>query len=324
MNIFSSIFGVGVRARNALYDRGTLRARALQGPVVSVGNLSVGGSGKTPFVLLLGELLTARGVKFDILSRGYGRRTHGVALVEPGGSPRKFGDEPLLLARRLGVPVIVGEDRYEAGLIAERTFGPQLHLLDDGFQHRALARDFDIVLVTPEDTRDRLLPAGRLRESLTSLSRADAVVLASGASPESFPLKDKLVWRVRRGILLTNAPSRPVAFCAIARPQNFLLQLRTAGVEPVAQALYRDHHAYTERDVHDLLKLRQQSQAEGFVTTEKDAINLGTYLSALEPLVVVPVKMELLDAANAVDTMLRIVSERTASREKIGAVAQRA
>jgi tetraacyldisaccharide 4'-kinase len=319
MNFLSSIFGVGVRARNALYDRGTIRARKLQGPVVSVGNLSVGGSGKTPFVLFLGELLKARGVKVDILSRGYGRRTRGVARVDPGGSPREFGDEPLLLARRLGVPIIVGEDRHEAGVFAERSLGPQLHLLDDGFQHRALARDFDIVLVTPEDARDRLLPAGRLREPLTSLSRADAVVLTSGAPPESFPLKDKLVWRVRRGISLTNVPSRPVAFCGIARPQNFLLQLRTAGIEPVAQALYRDHHAYTERDVHDLLKLRQQSEAEGFVTTEKDAINLGGFLAALQPLAVVPVKMELVDAANAVDTMLRMIAERRASHEKIGA-----
>jgi tetraacyldisaccharide 4'-kinase len=230
--------------------------------------------------------------------------------VDPAGSARDFGDEPLLLARRLGVPVIVAEDRYEAGLFAERILGLQLHVLDDGFQHRPLARDFDIVLVTPEDARDRLLPAGHLREPLTSLSRADAIVLTSGASPESFPLNGKLVWRVRRGISLTTVPGRPVAFCGIARPQNFLLQLRTAGLEPVAQALYRDHHAYTERDVHDLLKLRQQSEAEGFVTTEKDAINLGEYLSALEPLLVVPVKMELLDAANTVDTMLRMITER--------------
>jgi len=310
MNFLSSIFGVGVRARNALYDRGTVRARKLQGPVVSVGNLSVGGSGKTPFVLLLGELLTARGVQFNILSRGYGRKKRGVARVDPGGLPEDFGDEPLLLARRLGVPVIVDEDRYEAGLFAETNFGPQLHLLDDGFQHRAMARDFDIVLVTPEDARDRLLPAGRLREPLTSLSRADAVVLASGASPESFPLNGKLVWRVRRGISLTNVPSRPLVFCGIARPQNFLLQLRTAGIEPVAQALYRDHHAYTERDIHDLLKLRQQSEAETFVTTEKDAINLGGYLDALQPLTVIPVKMELVNAANAVDTMLRMIAER--------------
>jgi len=319
MNLLSSIFGVGVRARNALYDRGAARSRRLQAAVVSVGNLSVGGSGKTPFVLLLGELLKARGVRFDILSRGYGRQKRGVANVDPGGSPREFGDETLLLARRLRVPVTVGEDRYEAGLYAEKQFGPQLHLLDDGFQHRALARDFDIVLVTPEDARDRLLPAGRLREPLTSLSRADAVVLASGASSDSFPVNGKLVWRVRRGISLTNVPAHPVVFCGIARPQNFLLQLRTAGIEPVAQALFRDHHTYSERDIQDLLKLRQQSEAEGFVTTEKDAINLGGFLAALQPLAVVPVKMELVDAANAVDTMLRIIAERRASREKIGA-----
>jgi len=319
MNFLSSIFGAGVRVRNALYDRGIARARKLSGPVISVGNLSVGGSGKTPFVLVLGELLTARGVKFDILSRGYGRRTRGVARVDPGGSPRDFGDEPLLLARRLSVPVIVGEDRYEAGLFAEKSFGPQLHLLDDGFQHRALARDFDIVLVTPEDARDRLLPAGRLREPVTSLSRADAVVLASGASPQAFPLDGKLLWRVRRGISVTNVPARPVVFCGIARPQSFLLQLGTAGIEPVAQALFRDHHAYSERDIQDLLKLRQQSEAEGFVTTEKDAINLGGFLDVLQPLAVIPVKMELMDAANAVDTMLRMTAERRAGREKIGA-----
>jgi tetraacyldisaccharide 4'-kinase len=319
MSFLSSIFGAGVRARNALYDRGITRARRVQGPVVSIGNLSVGGSGKTPFVLVLGELLKVRGVKFDILSRGYGRRTRGVARVDPVGLPRDFGDEPLLLARRLVVPVIVGEDRYEAGLFAEKSFGPQLHLLDDGFQHRALARDFDIVLVTPEDARDRLLPAGRLREQVASLSRADAVVLTSGASPESFPLNGKLLWRVRRGISVTNIPTRPVVFCGIARPQSFLLQLRTAGVEPVAQALFRDHHAYTERDIQDLLKLRQQSEAEGFVTTEKDAINLGGFLDTLQPLAVIPVKMELMDAANAVDTMLRMIAERRAGREKIGA-----
>jgi tetraacyldisaccharide 4'-kinase len=310
MSFLSSIFGVGVRARNALYDGGIARAQKVEGAVVSVGNLSVGGSGKTPFVLVLGELLKARGLKFDILSRGYGRRTRGVARVDPGGLPREFGDEPLLVARRLGVPVIVGEDRYEAALFAEKSFGQQLHLLDDGFQHRALARDFDIVLVTPEDPRDRLLPAGRLREPLAALSRADAVVLTNGAFPELFPLDGKLVWRVRRGIALTNLPARLVVFCGIARPQNFLLQLRTAGIEPVAQALYRDHHAYTERDIQDLLKLRKQSEAESFVTTEKDAINLGGYLDALQPLAVIPVKMELVDAANAVDTMLRMIAER--------------
>jgi tetraacyldisaccharide 4'-kinase len=119
-----------------------------------------------------------------------------------------------------------------------------------------------------------------------------------------------LVWKARRGIVPTNVPARPVVFCGIARPKNFVTQLRTAGIEPVAEAFYRDHHPYTEPDVRDLLDLKQRSEADGFVTTEKDAINLGGYLAALQPLAIVPVKMELNDAANAVDTMFAIIAER--------------
>jgi len=310
VSLLSNLYGAVTRARNSLYDRHVLPSRRLQGPVVSVGNLSVGGSGKTPFVIVLGELLKARGIPFDVLSRGYGRRSRGVLLVEPGGSSSEFGDEPLLIARRLEVPVVLGEDRYKAGLFAEEKFGPQLHLLDDGFQHRALVRDFDVVLVTADDARDKLLPAGRLREPRQSLSRADAVVLTAGASPDAFPLDGKLVWRVRRGIVPERVSARPVAFCGIARPQNFILQLRTAGIEPAAEAIYRDHHAYGEKDIRELLALKAHSEADGFVTTEKDAINLGGFFSALEPISVVPVKMDLVDATNAVDTMLRILGER--------------
>ncbi len=309
-NPLAAIYGGVAAARNALYDRGLLRSGRLQGPVISVGNLSTGGSGKTPFVILLGELLRARGIKFDVLSRGYGRKTRGLLLVDPGGLPQDFGDEPLLIARRLQAQVVVGEDRYEAGRFAESRFGAQMHLLDDGFQHRGLARNFDIVLVTPEDARDRLLPAGRLREPLRALRRADAVVLTSGASPEAFPLSGKTVWRVRRGIIAQDIPPRPVVFCGVARPQTVLLQLRAAGIDPVAEAFFRDHHAYTEKDVHDLLQLKQRSEAGGFVTTEKDAVNLGGYFEALAPLAVVPVKMDLADAAGAVDTMLRVIEER--------------
>jgi len=266
---------------------------------------------------LLGELLKSRGVKFDVLSRGYGRKTRGVLLVDPGGSAREFGDEPLLMARRLGVPVVVGEDRFRAGVFAEAKFGPLLHLLDDGFQHRGLARDFDVVLVSADDARDELLPAGRLRESRLALRRADAVVLTSGASADGFPLDGKLVWRVRRAIKPVKTPDHPVAFCGIARPQNFMLQLRKAGIEPAAEALYRDHHAYTEKDIRELKALKDRSEAGGFVTTEKDAINLGGFFSALEPIAVIPVAMDLADAANGVDTMLRIVRER-APHERIG------
>jgi len=310
LNPVSSIYGIVVAARNHLYDRHWLPSRHLEGPVISIGNLSMGGSGKTPFVLLLGEFLEARGIHFDVLSRGYGRQTRGTLLVDPGGSARDFGDEPLLIARRLEVPVVLGEDRYQAGLFAEHEFGPQIHLLDDGFQHRGLARDFDIVLVTADDARDQLLPGGRLREPVAALERADAIVLTSGASPDLFPVDGKLLWRVRRGISPSDVPARPVAFCGIARPHNFMLQLRKAGIEPVAEAVYRDHHLYTENDIRELLTLKARSEAAGFVTTEKDAINLGGYLSALQPLAVVPVKMDLLDAANVVDTMLRMVGER--------------
>jgi len=310
LTLLSTIYGFAIRTRNGLYDRGIFRARRLQGPVVSVGNLSVGGSGKTPFVILLGELLKSREVKFDVLSRGYGRKSRGILLVDPGGSASEFGDEPLLLARRLEVPVVVGEDRYQAGFFAEAKFGPHLHLLDDGFQHRGLARDFDIVMVSADDSRDELLPAGRLRESRQALRRADAIVLTSGASPDGFPLDGKLVWRVRRAIKPVNTPDHPVAFCGIARPKNFMLQLRKAGIEPAAEAVYRDHHAYTEKDIRELQALKDRSEAGGFVTTEKDAINLGGFFSALEPIAVIPVAMDLADAANAVDTMLRIVRER--------------
>ena len=319
MKPLASLYGGVVAARNALYDRHWLRSRKLQAPVISVGNLSVGGSGKTPFVILLGDLLATRGIKFDVLSRGYGRLTRGVLAVDPKGASQEYGDEPLLIAKRLDAPVVVGEDRYEAGRLAESRFAAQLHLLDDGFQHRALERDFDIVLVTPDDARDHLLPAGRLREPLASLGRADTVALVSGAQPESFPVAGKLVWRVRRGIVFPDRLSpnrdqhslrRPVVFCGIARPQAFLAQLRAAGIDPIAEAFFRDHHAYSEKDVRDLLELRQRSEADGFVTTEKDAINLGEQLQALHPVAIASVKMELADAANAVDSMLRLIEER--------------
>jgi tetraacyldisaccharide 4'-kinase len=317
MNPLAAMFGMTVAVRNRLYDRRLLPTRRLEGPVISIGNLSVGGTGKTPFLILLGELLKSRDIKFDVLSRGYGRRTRGVLRVDPAGSACDFGDEPLLIARRLGVNVVLGEERYEAGIYAERKFGTQLHLLDDGFQHRALARDFDIVLLTPEDARDHMLPAGRLREPVSSLHRADAIVLTGGATVESFPLRNKLVWRLRRGIIAKNVPSRPVVFCGVARPQNFLLQLRTAGIEPAAEAIFRDHHFYSEHDIRELLNLKQNSEADGFVTTEKDAINLAGYLSTLDPLAVVRVKMDLVDASDAIDTMTRILTDRRRKHEKI-------
>jgi tetraacyldisaccharide 4'-kinase len=306
MSVLDSIYGAVVRAKNALHERGTLKAQRLLGPVVSVGNLAVGGSGKTPFVILLGELLKARGVEFDVLSRGYGRSTTGVLLVDPQGSPREFGDEPLLIARRLGVPVVVGEKRYEAGQFAETRFGARLHLLDDGFQHRTLARDLDIVLVNASDFEDRLLPGGRLREPLTALKRADVVVLEENVPYPARRLGRKTIWRVRRGASIPPVPPRVAAFCGVARPERFFGQLRAAGVVAAVEIAFPDHHAYTEKDVRDLLTVKEEKNCAGFVTTEKDVINLQEHAPRLQPLFGASVTMELLDP----DAALRLLLER--------------
>jgi tetraacyldisaccharide 4'-kinase len=310
VNPLSFIFALGVRVRNSFYDHGILKVRRLRGPVVSVGNLSTGGSGKTPFVMLLGELLKSRGISFDVLSRGYGRTSRGAVIVEPEGSAQQFGDEPLLIARRLRVPVIVGESRFQAGILAEAKFGPQLHLLDDGFQHRSLARDFDIVLLSPEDIQDQPLPVGRLREPLSSLRRADAVVLTAEMGPDPVWSRHAAVWRMTRDLELPSISGQPVVFCGIARPERFLQQLRMAGVEPAAYRFFRDHHAYTQTDVGRLLELRGRSNASGFVTTEKDAINLQAFESELEPLGVARVAMTLENADDVVNTMLGTVEKR--------------
>ena len=304
MNPLARLYGGITRVRNEMYDRGTLKTRRLEGPVVSIGNLNVGGSGKTPFLIALGELLQQRGVKFDVLSRGYRRATKGVMLVDANGSPRDFGDEPLLIARKLRVPVVVGEDRYSAGELAERRFGPQLHLLDDGFQHRQLARDFDIVLVNASDVNDLLLPAGRLREPLSALSRAHAVVLTNDTAPEGLPLSHQHLWRISRSIVAPSTSEPCVAFCGIARPQSFFADLAAAGITIAGTRTFPDHHAYTSADVRRLLALRNQNSATAFVTTEKDVTNLGALGEQLAPLHVVPVRMQLENADAAIDALL--------------------
>ena len=284
------LFSQAVRARNARYDSGRAPVSRLRLPVISVGNLSVGGSGKTPFVQTLGRWLTAQGIGYDVLSRGYRRGSRGVLRVDlspqhandrragdPVGPAEFYGDEPLLLARTLQAPVFVGEDRYLAGLAAEAwtkqsSGGARLHILDDGFQHRQLHRDFDIVLLAPGDLRGSLLPFGRLREPLSALARANAV-----AAPEDLaPLLDEPnVWHVRRRLVLDRpAPSRPLAFCGLAQPRQFWQSLADIGIEPVATYAFGDHHRYTARDVALLKRLARQHDANGFVTTEKDMVKL--------------------------------------------------
>jgi tetraacyldisaccharide 4'-kinase len=310
MTALSSIFGAVVGTRNALYERGLLPQQRLKGPVLSIGNITVGGAGKTPFVIMLGELLKRRRIQFDVLSRGYGRKSRGVRLVDPDGAPADFGDEPLLIARKLAVPVVIGEHRYDAGIYADQHFGPQLHVLDDGFQHRQLAREYDIVLVTPGDATDQLLPNGRLREPVSALKRADAVVLTPGTSRDGLPLEGKLVLEIERGIAPDDVPPLPVAFCGIARPDNFFAQLRGAGIELAAEARFRDHHAYSKKDVALLIEMANAHQAGGFITTDKDAINLGPLANGLQPLAIVPATMRLLNAESVLDRILARIAER--------------
>ncbi|MFZ0481531.1 MAG: tetraacyldisaccharide 4'-kinase [Terriglobales bacterium] len=303
MNPLTGIYGAASALRNSLFDRGTLAARRLQQPVVSVGNLSVGGAGKTPFVIALGELLKALGIRFDVLSRGYGRKTRGALVVDASGSAADFGDEPLLIARRLGVPVVVGESRYAAGQLAEAKFAPQLHILDDGFQHRSLARDFDIVLLTDRDFEDRLLPSGRLREPLASLARADAIVLPSESVADHAALRRKLIWRVKREVAIPGVSDSPIVFCGIARPKQFFAQVRAAEIRTTAEIAFRDHHRYAPRDIERLQATRVQLGAGGFLTTEKDAINLGPLQEKLRPLAVAVLKAALAPA-DIVDIIL--------------------
>lgn len=338
MNPLTGLYGAGIALRNKLFDRGLLLVLRLERPVVSVGNLSAGGAGKTPFVIALGELLKERGIPFDVLSRGYGRKTRSVLVVDPGGSASDFGDEPLLIARKLAVPVIVGESRYQAGRVAEQKFQTQLHLLDDGFQHRSLARDFDIVLMASGDFEDRLLPSGHLREPLSSLQRADAIALPQDLASEHSGLREKPVWRMTREMYVTGSdltspfregtasavpnarpqsagfgpavPPSPVTFCGLARPKQFFAQVRAAGVVPAAEVIFRDHHAYSKGDIQRLLTMRHKLGAGGFLTTEKDAINLGPLRADLEPLTIASLKLMLDCPAEVIGTILARIAER--------------
>ena len=304
MNPLTGIYRAASGLRNSLFDRGSLRSYRLARPVVSVGNLSTGGSGKTPFVIALGQLLKARNIPFDVLSRGYRRQTRGVLVVEANGSAVDFGDEPLLISRRLGIPVIVGESRYEAGRLAEEKFDSHLHILDDGFQHRSLARDFDIVLMTGDELNDQLLPSGRLREPLSSLKRADAIVLPAEVPADHEALHGKLVWRLKRQVELHDAPPSPVLFCGIARPEQFVAHIRALGIAPAAEIAFRDHHSYQRRDIDRLRAAKNEFGAGGFVTTEKDAVNLGALIAEIQPLALATLSITLDNANDVVDTIL--------------------
>ena len=307
----SLVYASVMRSRNARFDR-TPPLR-LRWPVVSIGNLSVGGAGKTPLVICLARLLQRNGLAPDVLSRGYGRSRPTVERVDPAGSADQFGDEPLLIARSTSVPVYVGASRYDAGLLAESESGrPGVHLLDDGFQHRQLARDLDIVVMHRSDLQQRLLPAGRLREPLASLRRAGVMVLRhEDAELESalrvYTRPECRFWRVRRTLALQSPLQRAVAFCALARPSEFFAGLASVGAGLAEQVRFRDHHRYSMADIDRLAELGRRVGCDGFVTTTKDEVKLDSAmrsrLNTVAPLQTAVLTVEMEDEKTALDDM---------------------
>jgi tetraacyldisaccharide 4'-kinase len=288
--------------------------RCLGRPVISVGNLGVGGSGKTPVVLHLARWLVSIGERPAILTRGYARRValDGVTVVSDASAVLATvdtaGDEPLMLARALpGVPVLVGADRYLSGRLAERQLGATVHILDDGFQHVQLERDVDLLLVSEEDLADRPLPAGRLRESLEAARVADAALVTAGydtaAERVGRALDLSTVFRVTRTIappkaivppydsIVVPPASRVFVVCGIAKPDRFVADVAAAGWEIAGTMTFRDHHRFTARDLDRVIAAATIARSSIVLTTEKDAVRLasldlkGTPIAAL-PLVV--------------------------------------
>ena len=296
MRLLSGVYGCAARFRRAWYGRHPSRRRHLAQPVISVGNLVVGGSGKTPVVAMLARLLVAAGERPAILSRGYGRARSGdgVVVVSDGHAvlvpTRQSGDEPQMLARSLpGVPVLVSADRHLAGSVAERTLGCTVHLLDDGFQHLQLARDVDLLVVSRIDLEERLLPSGRLREPLEAAtvahallvfgSHEDANVLADRLGVATmFRLGSRVEWPRRlepRGAVLDKAAGRRVvAVAGIARPERFFADLRAAGWDVAREIVFRDHHWFSPSDLDAIARTAAEVQAGLVMTTEKDAVRL--------------------------------------------------
>lgn len=290
--MISRVYAAAASYRRHHYARHPEKRRRLSRPVISIGNLAVGGRGKTPLVAWIAARLLAAGERPSILSRGYGRRhpDDGVVVVrDPSGiraDVDRGGDEPLMLARQLaGVSVLVSGDRYVAGRLAERHFGSTVHLLDDGFQHFAIQRDVDLVIVSADDLRDpRTLPSGRLREPLAAMRSADAIIQVDDGDVR--PLAPGCpVWRAHRRLDAPRlvepygAPAAPdrgtvLAVAGIARPARFVDDLQRAGW-PVARALtFRDHHPYSARDVAWIFDEARAEGADLVVTTEKDLVRL--------------------------------------------------
>jgi tetraacyldisaccharide 4'-kinase len=312
----------------------------LRFPVISIGNLSTGGTGKTPFTIALAQALTRRDLRVDVLSRGYGRKSRIPARVRPEGLAEEFGDEPLLIAREAGVPVYVAGQRYEAGLLAEQDVKetgsstsinpnestealssevcssldrssknvPAVHLLDDGYQHRQIHRDVDILLINRKDWHGDLLPAGNLREPLQAARRATVLALPAEEPELEAELRawgwQGPIWRLRRHMEIPPISGRVAAFCGIARPEQFFAGLEAAGLHLATRIAFPDHHRYIQHDLDAILGAARTVDASALITTEKDQVRLGNLTAAVPQsmsLKTVHLRLEIEDESAAVD-----------------------
>lgn len=281
------LYAAGSALRHVGMAVGWKTVRALYHPVISIGNLSTGGAGKTPLAITLANLFTAHGFQVDVLSRGYGRKSQGPAQVRLDGSADQFGDEPLLIARESNVPVFVARERYQAGRLAESEIHhasdqTRIHILDDGFQHRQLFRDIDILLLDRNDWHDHLLPAGNLREGLRSIRRANVLAIPAGDLEFESELRRVWrgpLWRLRRIMETPHVTGPVVAFCGIARPAQFLSGLKSSGMSLADEVIFSDHHPYSLHDVERLVTLARKKNATALITTEKDEVRLGNFAS---------------------------------------------
>ena len=312
-----AVFGGAGALRAELYRRGLLSRTRLSAPVLSIGNLAVGGRGKTPLVQRTAELLRDAGRRVAVLSRGYGGSFRGDALIVSDGTriladAEQAGDEPVMLAQALpGVVVAVGRDRGTVGRALERGIPPHVHLLDDGFQHLGLFRDLDIVCVDAEDLRDRPLPAGLLRERPSALSRADLVAVSGEREEEAQAacalfaqrLGAGRVFRVRRAAAgftgrdgtEAPAPARVFLLTGIARPERVAADLERQGIVVAGRAAFPDHHRFSEADIASAVCDAQGARVDAIVTTLKDVTRLPAGLGESLPLRVFRVRTEIDD-----------------------------
>lgn len=321
----SAIYSAVTRTRLSLYRRGTFRTTKLDRPVISVGNMTTGGTGKTPLVEWVAKTIAETGKKVCILTRGYGRQSPERQVIVSDGqailaTPAEAGDEPYLLANNLlGLAaVICNADRISAARDAIEVFGTECFVLDDGFQHLRLARDLNIVTVDATNPwgGGQLLPHGRLREPLSGLRRASCVVLTRcDQASDLEPLREQILSLIGFHPLFesTMQPRRPLhpdgpvaAFCAVGNPNSFFEQLRTNGYELVLEKAFRDHHAYTQKDIDDLVTGAKQAGATSLVTTAKDAVKLRS-LSFSLPWHTFEIEIAISDEAGLRDLVLSVL-----------------